>query len=92
MQHDPVGEPPRKGRAEIAAWWDRAVAPYEAIIIEPKRITVNGNEAALSWRIVERQGGKQRAFEGIDIITFDAQGMISEVRAYWDRASLPDFA
>jgi thiamine-phosphate pyrophosphorylase len=67
-QHDPVGEPPRRGRAEIAAWWDQAVAPYAAIIMEPKRITVNGNEAALAWRIVERQDGKQRAFEGVDII------------------------
>jgi thiamine-phosphate diphosphorylase len=92
LQHDPVGEPPRRGRAEIAAWWERAVAPYEAIIMEPKRITVNGSEAALVWRIVERLDGKQRAFEGIDIITLDAQGLISEIRAYWDRSSLPDFA
>jgi thiamine-phosphate diphosphorylase len=90
-QHDPVGEPPRRGHAEIADWWERAVAPYDAIIIEPKRISANGNEAALAWRIIEQQEGKRRMFEGIDIIAFDINGLIIEVRAYWDRSSLPAF-
>jgi ketosteroid isomerase-like protein len=90
-QHDPVGEPPRRGRAEVAAWWERAVAPYDEIQIEARRISVNGNEAALSWTIIERHEGKQRSFEGVDIITFDARGLIVEVRAYWDRASIGEF-
>ena len=92
VQHDPVGEPPHRGVDEIAAWWDRAVAVYDGIIIEPRRISVNGVEAAMSWRIVERHDGKQRAFEGVDVLRFDSDGLIAEVRAYWDRDSLPDFA
>jgi len=90
-QHDPVGEPPRRGHDEIRGWWERAVAPYDRITIGIRSISTSGREAALSWTITERQAGKQRHFSGMDILTFDDAGLITELRAYWTRDAMSEW-
>jgi steroid Delta-isomerase len=84
-QEDPVGETVRRGRDEIAAFWDRAMSSYDSIEIRERAIHVVGSEAALEWTIVARDTDEWVVFDGVDILTFDDEPLITAVRAYWDR-------
>lgn len=87
-QEDPVGVPVRRGHREIGEFWDRAMAQYQSIEIVPREIYVIDREAAMVWTIngVSREGPV--SFDGVDVFQFDAAGLISSVRAFWERSSI----
>jgi steroid delta-isomerase len=84
-QEDPVGEGVRRGRAEIAEFWDRAVESYDEIELRARSLHVVGSEAALEWTIVARDRDEWVVFDGVDTFSFEAGPLISSVRAYWQR-------
>lgn len=84
-QEDPVGEGVRRGREEIGAFWDAAVASYDSIELRSRAVHVVGREAALEWTIVARDGDEWVVFDGVDVFTFDDGPLITSVRAYWQR-------
>lgn len=88
IQEDPVGDPIRRGHREIGEFWDRAMAQYESIEIVPREVFVIGQEAAMVWTIngVTEEGAV--SFDGVDVLHFDDSGLISHVRAFWNRGSL----
>ena len=83
-QEDPV----RRGRREIGAFWDREMARYTSIEIVPREIFVIGHEAAMVWTINGVTAGGAVSFDGVDVFRFDDAGLISSVRAFWQRDSL----
>jgi steroid delta-isomerase len=87
-QEDPVGAPVRRGHREIGEFWDREMARYQSIEIVPREIFVIDDEAAMVWTIngVTDQGPV--SFDGVDVFQFDDAGLISSVRAFWERTSL----
>jgi steroid delta-isomerase len=88
IQEDPVGDPVRRGQREIGEFWDRAMARYESIEIIPREIFVIGHEAAMVWTIngVTKEGAA--SFDGVDVFQFDDSGLITRVRAFWQRDSI----
>jgi steroid Delta-isomerase len=87
-QEDPVGDPVRRGHREIGAFWDREMARYTSIEIVPREIFVIGHDAAMVWTINGVTAGSAVSFDGVDVFRFDDAGLISSVRAFWQRGSL----
>jgi len=87
-QEDPIGSPVRRGRGEIGEFWDAAMAAYDSIEIVPREIFVIGHEAVMVWTINGVVAGGAVSFEGVDVFRFDDAGLISSVRAFWDRDAL----
>jgi uncharacterized protein (TIGR02246 family) len=88
IQEDPVGDAVRRGHREIGGFWDREMARYESLEIVPREIFVIGNEAAMVWTINGVTKGGAVSFRGVDLFQFDDSGLISSVRAFWQRDSL----
>jgi uncharacterized protein (TIGR02246 family) len=83
-QEDPIGTAVRRGRDEIAGFWDDAMAGYHSVVIEPRDIFVTSHEAAMVWRITAEFDGGWRVFGGVDVFTVDDTPLITSVRAYWE--------
>ena len=64
------------------------MARYQSIEIVPREIFVIDHEAAMVWTIngVSREGPV--SFDGVDVFEFNDAGLISSVRAFWERSSL----
>lgn len=84
-QEDPVGEGVRHGHDEIGGFWDSAMSGYDALTITPRGIFILGDEAAMEWTIRAHDAEGWLTFDGVDVFTFTPGGLISSVRAYWDR-------
>jgi len=80
---DPVGSAPRTGEA-IAAWFADSVAFNARIIpVAPIRGS-HANEAALAFDVEFTPPDSERLrIRSIDVCTFDAEGHITRLRAFW---------
>jgi len=87
-QEDPVGVPVRRGHGEIGEFWDREMARDQSIEIAAREIFVVGHEAAMVWTINGVTDEGVVSFDGVDVFQFDEAGLISSVRAFWERSSL----
>ena len=87
-QEDPVGEGVRRGKGEIGAFWDTAMAAYPSLEIVPRDIFVNGREAAMAWTIHAATPDASIAFDGVDIFVFDEAALIVSIRAFWERGRI----
>ena len=87
-QEDPVGDGVRRGKAEIGAFWDMAMAAYSSLEIVPRDIFVNGREAAMEWTIRAATVDGVITFNGVDIFVFDESALIVSVRAFWERGRI----
>jgi len=82
---DPVGSVPRKGRDEIAAFWDEIHARLdEATVKMTQGPAVCGLEAAWAFELNVRAGEHTVRLEIIDHGTFDDDGHIRSIRAFWN--------
>ena len=90
LQEDPIGEGIRRGRAAIGGFWDEAMSGYRSLAILPRDVVVvvaGGLEAAMVWTIeAVTHDGSLVTFDGVDTFAFDEVGLITSVRAYWDRS------
>ena len=88
--HDPVGDPPYRGREEIRA---HSLANRGAVRVSefrPDRILVSGDRAAVDWHtLCHRPDGAEIAFRGISFLTFDQRGLMTLVEVFFDRSRLP---
>lgn len=86
---DPVGTPRRTGRDEIGAFWDEAHTVPDSIALVPLGIlTAVGNEGIFTMQARPVLGGATYAIDIIDLMTFDAQGKITTMRAFFDPTAL----
>lgn len=78
---DPVGTPPVRGRAAIEEFYANAVAAGSKLILEGPIRGSHGNGAAMAFTVeVPSMGLRIRA---IDVMTFDDDGKVIEMKAYW---------
>jgi steroid delta-isomerase len=83
---DPVGTPPHEGRAAIAAFWDDVHGrASEATVRMVQGPAVCAGEAAWAFQLMVRLGEKSYLVDIVDHGTFDADGRITGIRAFWDR-------
>ena len=61
------------------------MARYTSIEIVPREIFVIGHEAAMVWTINGVTEAGAVSFGGVDVFRFDDAGLISSVRAFWER-------
>ncbi|MEJ8838407.1 nuclear transport factor 2 family protein [Ramlibacter sp. AN1133] len=83
-QQDPVGGPVRQGHEQIGEFWDREMARYLSIRIEPREIYVIGKHPVMVWTIRGVTAGGPIVFSGVDVFEFDLSGLIHSVRAFWN--------
>ena len=85
---DPEGTGHR-GRNAISAFWDKAIAPTDAIEFDFTDTFQCGNEEANVGAIVITMGGYRITTEGVFTYRVNDAGELTALRAYWeaDRAA-----
>ncbi len=78
---DPIGSDPRRGIAAIRAFYEAAAGSIVMKRTGPVRIA--GREAATPLVILMGNEGDQKALDVISLMSFDASGKITAMRAYW---------
>jgi len=89
LWHDPVGEPPHAGHAGVRAFWDQARMLSDAIVLVPRNVIVCANQAVMVFEIEVTIGGgdgstSTMVMDAVDVFVVDDDGLIVELRAYWD--------
>ena len=79
---DPVGTGVRHGHDEIRELYSRV--EKQTRTVELLSVHINGDEAAFLARLTVITGDVRTRIDGIDVMTFDADGKFSEMRAYWN--------
>jgi steroid delta-isomerase len=87
--HDPVGEPPHVGHAGVSAFWDQARTLADSIVLVPSDVIVCANEAAMVFEIEVTIGAEEGSpstmvIDAVDVFVLNDDGLIVELRAYWD--------
>ncbi|MEV0685853.1 nuclear transport factor 2 family protein [Nocardia sp. NPDC050378] len=80
---DPVGSEVRVGHAALTEFY-AALEPLDRST-ELLGIRVAGNSAAFNFRVVTRFGEQTFTLEPIDVMTFDEDGRITSMRAFWSQ-------
>jgi steroid delta-isomerase len=78
---DPVGGEVHIGRQAIQGFYtgvENTDAECELVTLR-----VAGNEAAFQFRLTVTAGGQRMLIEPIDVMTFDDDGKIAAMKAYW---------
>lgn len=77
---DPYGTPARQGKAQIEAFYRQAMASSAQLTLSAPIRGSHGNAAAMAFEAV--LDGQLRV-QVIDVMTFDEQGLITSMRAYF---------
>jgi steroid delta-isomerase len=89
---DPAGAPPFVGKESIGDFWDRTRSLGMSMRPEVTRIVVCGNEAVLVFRMTAvASDGSGMALDVCDVFSFNAQGRIRQLKAYWDKGCMKTF-
>ncbi len=81
---DPVGAPLTVGPKAIAAFWDRIHQGDMVITCALDRIVVCGDEALMIFAVTTRGAGVSMEVRIADLFTFNDEGKIATMRAFWD--------
>jgi steroid Delta-isomerase len=82
-QEDPVGTPPNVGREAIRGFFERAFGgSFSTDLAGP--LLVTGDHAAVHFVITVPTGGEPMVVRVVDLIRFDEQGLIADLRAVVD--------
>lgn len=92
--NDPVGAPPKHGRAAAEKSWDNSWTDGQEWTLKPTRIIVCANQAAVTLENHGTVGGQRFVMHGIEIWTVDDDGLVKEVHAYFqppDNVTLDEY-
>ncbi len=82
--YEPADSPLRRGRAVFAKVFDEVLAAGIEVRLQPLRVIVNGNEAAVHMQVHMVSGGTVTDTSVIEIFTVSDAGRIARFRAYLD--------
>lgn len=86
---DPVGSEVKHGHEGIGEFWDTVQSMTENVTLTPTGSPcIAAGEAAFGFRIVNVLGGASFVMDAIDVMTFDDDGRITSMRAFWDMADM----
>lgn len=81
---DPVGTTPIGGREAIAAFYAKAVPLGLRLTLSAPVRGSHGNAAAMAFEVdAPALDGRRSIIRVVDVMTFDAEGKFSSMRAYW---------
>lgn len=78
---DPVGSEVRRTREEIAEFYGALDGLEQSARL--LHVRVAGNEAAFAFELVTKAGEQTYTLAPIDVMTFDDDGRITSMRAFW---------
>ena len=80
---DPVGQPVKSGKAAIRDFYKFAMTTGARLsLVAPIRGS-HGNSAAMPFDVTLNYQGSRMVIRVIDVMTFDAAGKFTSMRAYW---------
>ena len=86
---DPVGTPRREGRDAIGGFFDESSGMADAIELrQTGPVRVAAGECAFPMQARPEIGGTTYCVDIIDVMTFDDDGRITTMRAFWDPAEM----
>ena len=86
---DPVGTPKRMGHDGIGAFFDETSGMADSIELRRTGpVRVAAGEAAFPMQARPVIGGATFKVDIIDVMTFDDEGRITTMRAFWDPAEM----
>jgi steroid Delta-isomerase len=88
VQADPASEPPNVGRAAIAAFFEASIGASDSWTFTAEAVHTCATSVAIDFRIDVVSAGSAMSIGGIEVFTFDDEGLIASVHAYWDDADL----
>lgn len=80
---DPVGTDVVRGRTELEAFWDRTIGRTDGFDNTLRELRVAGDSAAFLFDLFITWKGTRYVVSPIDVQTYDADGRITSMRAYW---------
>lgn len=83
---DPVGSPVRAGREAIQAFYESFAAMSKTT--ELLTLRTSGGEAAFHFQIATDTGAGIATMAPLEVMTFDDDGKIATMRAWWSDADL----
>ena len=83
---DPVGKPPKLGRAAAEGSWDNSFTEGRVWTLHPQRI-IGGGEFEAAVHMLNRGvlHGKEVELESIELYRVDETGLIVSVRAFFEQ-------
>jgi steroid delta-isomerase len=85
---DPVGSPPRRGIAAIGEFYRGSVKLVKRIQLAAPIRGSHGNAAAMAFVVQLDWEGKPCEISVIDVMTFNDDGRIATMKAYWGQDDL----
>lgn len=83
---DPVGAEPRRGRAEIRSFYSKINS--FGTVAELITLRVCDKSAAFHFRVTSTTADQVITIEPIDVMTFDDDGFITSMRAFWSASDV----
>ena len=81
---DPVGSTVHEGKEAIAAFWDQSREMVSEIELRLIKANVCAGEAAFFMEVRPTIGDQQMVLPAIDVMTFDDDGRITTMRAFFE--------
>jgi steroid delta-isomerase len=86
---DPVGTPRRDGKQSIGEFWDQSQGMADSVELRRTGpVRVAAGEAAFPMQARPVIGGTTYCVHIVDVMTFDDDGRITTMRAFWDPAEM----
>jgi steroid delta-isomerase len=80
---DPVGKPVMQGKAKIAEFYRMSIATGARLKLAAPIRASHGNSAAMAFDVELNMPQGRMLIRVIDVMTFDAAGKFSSMRAFW---------
>lgn len=81
---DPVGVPTKYGRSALVTSWERSNRLGRSWRLEPRRILLCGNEAAVDLVNYGSLGDREVVVDSIEIWRVNDAGLVDAVRVFFD--------
>lgn len=85
---DPVGSALKKGKAEIAAFYEMAVATGARLELAAPIRASHGNSAAMAFNVRLNMPEGRAHIQVIDVMTFNDAGKFASMKAYWGKSDM----
>ena len=86
VTYEPVGTPPNEGHEGVMAWLqNNAAMGFQSISVEINAMYPAGNENLVIWTSTfVLADGREVVVDGADLHRFNEDGLIVEIRGYYD--------
>jgi steroid delta-isomerase len=85
---DPVGSPPKVGKAAIAEFYQMAIKTGARLSLAAPIRGSHGNAAAMAFDVQLNMPEGSAVIRVIDVMTFNDAGKFSSMRAYWGQGDM----